>query len=178
MDKSMGALVGAVERGSPADKAGIEPGDVIVQFAGTTINRSGELPPLVSDVTPGSKAAVTVLRRGKTQELTVTVGEMKSIQAKGRPSTNEPAKLGLAVRPLTDKERKEVGVVGGLMVEEVHAGPAQEAGIQPGDVILSANGELLASVEQLQSKVDKSGKNLAVLVLRDYSRLFIPIHLG
>jgi serine protease Do len=178
MDKSKGALVGAVERGSPADQAGIEPGDVVVQFAGTAINRSGELPPLVSDVTPGSKVVVTVLRRGKTQELTVTVGEMKSLQAKGRLSTDESARLGLAVRPLTDKERKEAGVVGGLMVEEVRAGLAQAAGIQTGDVILSANGELLVSVEQLQSKVDKSGKNLAVLVLRDDSQLYIPIHLG
>jgi serine protease Do len=181
MDKPAGALVGAVERGSPADKAGIEPGDVVLQFAGTAIQRSGELPPLVSDVAPGSKAVVTVLRQGKTREFTVTVGEMKSLQAKGKPGTVEPAKLGLAVRPLTDKERKEFGVVAGLMVEEVSAGPAQEAGIQPGDVILSANGELLASAEQLQSKVGKlgkSGKSLAVLVLRDNSRLFIPIHVG
>jgi serine protease Do len=103
---------------------------------------------------------------------------MKSTQAKGRASTNESARLGLAVRPLTDKERKEAGVVAGLMVEEVRAGPAQEAGIQTGDVILSANGELLVSVDQLQSKVVKSGKNLSVLVLRDDSRLSIPIHLG
>ena len=178
LDKSKGALVGAVERGSPADKAGIEPGDVVIQFAGTAINRSGELPPLVSDITPGSKAVVTVLRRGKTQDFSVTVGEMKSLQAKGTLRTDESARLGLAVRPLTDKERKEAGVVSGLMVEEVREGPAQEAGIQPGDVILSANGELLASAAQLQSKVVKSGKNLAVLVLRDDSRLYIPIHLG
>lgn len=178
MDKSTGALVGAVERGSPADTAGIEAGDVIVQFAGTNVNRSGELPPLVSDVTPGSKVPVKVLRSGKTLVFTVTVGEMKSIQAKGTPGTDEPAKLGLAVRPLTDKERSEAGVVSGLMVEEVRAGPAQLAGIQPGDVILSANGNLLSSVEQLQSKVAKSGKDLTVLVLRDNSRLFFPIHLG
>lgn len=178
MDKPKGALVGAVERGSPADQAGIEPGDVVVQFAGTEINRSGELPPLVSEVAPGSKAVVMVLRQGKTREFTVTVGEMKSQQAKGQSRSDQAAKLGLAVRPLADKERKKAGVVAGLLVEEVGAGPAQEAGIQPGDILLSANGELLASVEQLQSKVGKSNKNLAMLVLRDNSRIFIPIHLG
>jgi serine protease Do len=178
MDKPVGALVGAVERGSPADKAGVEPGDVVTAFAGTAIQRSGELPPLVAEAAPGSKAAVTVLRQGKTRDFTVTVGEMNSLQAKGKAGSEEAPKLGLAVRPLTDKERKEAGVVGGLLVEEVSAGPAQEAGIQPGDVLLSANGELLTRAEQLQAKLGKSNKSLAVLVQRDNSRLFIPIHLG
>jgi serine protease Do len=151
---------------------------VVTAFAGTAIQRSGELPPLVAEAAPGSKAAVTVLRQGKARDFTVTVGEMKSLQAKGKAGSEEPPKLGLAVRPLTDKERKEAGVVGGLLVEEVSAGPAQEAGIQPGDVLLSANGELLTRAEQLQAKLGKSNKSLAVLVQRDNSRLFIPIHLG
>jgi serine protease Do len=178
MAKPYGALVGAVERGSPADKAGIEPGDVVLKFDGNTINRSGELPPLVSEMAPGSKAVVTVLRQGKTKDLTVTVGELKSQLAKGRQSSEESTKLGLAVRPLTDNERKEAGVVSGLMVEEVSDGPAQEAGIQTGDVILSANGELISSAEQLKSKVTNAGKRLAVLVIRDNTRLYIPIKLG
>jgi serine protease Do len=103
---------------------------------------------------------------------------MKSLQAKGEAGIEEAPRLGMAVRPLTDKERKEAGVVGGLLVEEVSAGPAQEAGIQPGDVLLSANGELLTRAEQLQAKLGKSNKSLAVQVQRDNSRLFIPIHLG
>jgi serine protease Do len=178
MDKPAGAVVGSVERDSPADKAGIEPGDVVIKFDGTPINRSGELPPLVSEVAPGSKAVVTVLRQGKSKEITVTVGEMKTTLAKGKQANDDPAKLGLAVRPLTDKERKEARVVSGLVVEEVSDGPAEKAGIQTGDVILSVNGELVANVEQLRSKVSSASKRLAVLVLRDNNRLFIPVKLG
>lgn len=178
MDKPAGALVGAIERDSPADKAGIEAGDVVVKFDGTPINRSGELPPLVSEVTPGSNAVVTVLRQGKTKDFTVTVGEMQSAQSKGKQTGDDDAKLGLALRPLTDKERKEARVVSGLVVEAVNDGPAQKAGILAGDVILSVNGELVANVEQLKNKVSSTGKRLAVLVLRDNNRLFIPIHLG
>jgi serine protease Do len=178
MDKPAGAVVGSVETGSPADKAGIEPGDVVVKFEGTPINRSGELPPLVSEVAPGSKAVVTVLRQGKTKDITVTVGEMKTALAKGKEAGDDQAKLGLAVRPLTDKERKEAKVVSGLIVEEVNDGPAEKAGIQTGDVILSVNGELVANAEQLRKKVDSAGKRIAVLLLRENNRLFIPINLG
>jgi serine protease Do len=178
MDKPAGAVVGSVERDSPADKAGIEPGDVVVKFEGTPINRSGELPPLVAEVAPGSKAVVTVLRQGKTKEVTVMVGEMKTAQAKGKEAGDDQAKLGLAVRPLTDKERKENKVVSGLVVEGVSDGPAEKAGIQTGDVILSVNGELVANAEQFKKKVDSAGKRLAVFVLRENNRLFIPINLG
>jgi serine protease Do len=178
MDKPAGAVVGSVERDSPADKAGIEPGDVVIKFEGTPINRSGELPPLVSEMAPGSKAVVTVLRQGKTKDITVTVGEMKTAHAKGKEAGDDQAKLGLAVRPLTDKERKENKVASGLVVEQVNDGPAEKAGIQTGDVILSVNGELVANAEQLRKKVDSAGKRLAVLVLRENSRLFIPIKLG
>jgi serine protease Do len=86
--------------------------------------------------------------------------------------------LGLAVRPLTDTERKEARLASGLVVERVNDGPAQKAGIQTGDVILSVNGELVANPEQLRNKVNGAGKRLAVLVLRDNNRLYIPIHLG
>ena len=178
MDKPTGAIVGAVERGSPADKAGIEPGDVVIKFDGTPINRSGELPLLVSEVSPNAKVVVTVLRQGKTKEITVTVEEMKTAQIKSKQARDDQAKLGLAVRPLTEKERKEAKVVSGLVVEEVRDGPAEKAGIQTGDVILSVNGELIANAEQLRSKVTGAGKRLTVLVLRDNNRVFIPISLG
>jgi serine protease Do len=78
LDKPAGALVGAVERGSPADKAGLKAGDVIVSFAGKAINRSGELLPLVSDTAPGTKVLVSVIRNGKPRDVAVTMGEMKS----------------------------------------------------------------------------------------------------
>jgi serine protease Do len=177
MEKSVGALVGSVERDGPAEKAGIEPGDVVLKFDATSINRSGELPPLVSEVAPGTKAVVTVWRQGKTRELSVTVGELKSAPAKGQLADGEQGKLGLAVRPLTPHERSEARVVAGLRVESVGKGPAQRAGIQTGDIILSANGEIVSSVEQLRAKAGMAGK-IALLVLRDNNRLFVPIQLG
>jgi serine protease Do len=179
MDKPQGALVNSVERGSPADKAGIQPGDVVLQFNGSPISRSGDLPPLVSDVTPGSKANVTVWRKGKTQSLQVRVGELEDEQSASGEKTDAPAGgLGLAVRPLTPKERSQAQVVSGLVVEEVKAGPAQRAGIQTGDVILAVNGELVSSVEQLRAQTKKGDKKIALLVQRGDERIYVPLNKG
>lgn len=178
MEKPLGALINAVEVGGPADQAGIDAGDVVLKFDGVSIDRSSDLPPLVSEMAPGTKAALTVLRQGKAKDLTVTVGEMKNNLAMAKQSKSEPAKLGIVVRPLTERERKEAGIVSGLVVERVGDGLAQEAGIQSGDVLISINGELVSSVEQLQSKVGKAEGTLSVLVLRENSRLFVPIQLG
>jgi serine protease Do len=86
--------------------------------------------------------------------------------------------LGLAVRPLTEQERNEVKVASGLVVEEVSDGPAERAGIQAGDVILSVDGERVSDAKQLRLKANSVGKRLSVVVLRDNNRLFIPINLG
>jgi len=92
MDKPAGAFVAGVERDSPAEVAGIEPGDVVIKFSGTSINSSNELPPLVSEMTPGSKAVVTVLRQGKVNEITVTVGELKSSETHASRGGAEPGR--------------------------------------------------------------------------------------
>jgi serine protease Do len=178
LDKPAGALVNSVETGSPADKAGIEPGDVLTKFGDTSISRSNELPPLVSEVAPGTRVNVTLWRHGQAKEIAVTVGELKTVQAKATPAAVQKGKLGLAVRPLTADERSEAKLVSGLVVESVSDGPAERAGIQSGDVILSVNGELISSVEQLQSKLGKASKRVALLILRDNNRIFIPINLG
>ncbi|MES2947383.1 MAG: DegQ family serine endoprotease [Pseudomonadota bacterium] len=179
LPKPAGALVGAVEKDSPAEKAGIEPGDVITRFNGTAIDRSSELPPLVTDMQPGAKATVTLWHKGKTKDVSVVVGELKTAAASSNraPTEGDKGKLGLAVRPLTPNERSEANVVSGLMVEGVGEGPAEKAGIQPGDVIVSINGELVSDAEQLRAKTAKSGK-LALLVIRGNSRLFVPINVG
>ena len=181
MDKPAGAVVGAVESGSPAEKAGIEPGDVVTRFNGAPISRSHELPLLVSDVRPGTKVPVTVWRQGKSRDLTVTVGELKADKTaaadRGRDGADD-ARLGLALRPLTPAERSESRLVSGLVVEQVAHGPAERAGIQDGDVILSVNGALVSSVEQLRARIKASGKKVALLVLRDNSRVFVPVDLG
>ncbi|MBZ0091416.1 MAG: DegQ family serine endoprotease [Sulfuricellaceae bacterium] len=177
LPKPEGALVSSVEKSSPAAKAGIEAGDVILKFNGKPIARSADLPPLVAGVAPGSSANVELLRNGKTQALTINVGEVPAGLAKNQTGSQNKGKLGLAVRSLTDEERRQLGVVDGLLVEDA-SGPAERAGIQRGDVVLALNGEKLSSPEQLQKLSQKAGKHVALLVQRGGQTLFVPLTLG
>lgn len=176
--KPAGALVSSVEKDSPAEKAGIQPGDVILKFNGKEVNRSRDLPAMVADLSPGVTANVEVWHDGKAKQLSVAVGEMKIAGAEVKSGGTVKGGLGLAVRPLTPGERKEAEVSAGLLVEDVNDGPAAKAGIQAGDVILSVNGEEVGSVAKLSSLVAKHDKGLALLVLRGDSKMFVPIQLG
>ena len=173
-----GALVSQVEKGSPADKAGVQPGDVIAKVNGTAVKDSSELPSLIGDVKPGSSARLEIVRKGSTQDVEVTIGTMKDNKVAAKSTGQaEKGKLGLAIRPLTPEEQKQAGIEGGLVVEEV-AGPAARAGIQPGDVILSFNGTPVKDAEQLRELVSKSSKHIALLVQREAARIFVPVDLG
>jgi len=173
-----GALVSAVEKGSPAERAGLKPGDVIVALNGKAISHSSDLPAQVADIKPGTSAQVEIIRKGEKKTVTVTVGEMKPDQlASNDQSAAQQGRLGLAVRPLTRDEKKQAGVTGGLLVEAV-SGPAARAGIQAGDVVLSLNGVSVNSVEHLRELVAKAGKHVALLVKRDEGKIFIPVDLG
>lgn len=179
LDKPGGALISEVETGGPADKSGLKAGDVILKFNGTAVTRSGELPPLVADVAPGSKAAVEIWRDGKMQSKSVTVGETKE-KGKGvgnGDSGDAEDKLGLAVRPLSKQEQRQVGLGGGLLVEDVD-GAAEKAGIQPGDVVLAVNGVGVNSAEQLKVLIGKAGKRVALLIQREGRKLFVPVDLS
>ena len=178
LDKPAGALVSSVEKGSPAEKAGIEPGDVILKFNDKAITRSADLPPLVTELAPGTSASLTLWRKGKTREIALNVGEMQTAETRSKPNEDDKGKLGLAVRPLSPEERQQAGSAEGLVVEQVVDGPAARAGIRPGDIILLANGERISSVEQLRALMAKGGKRMALLVLRGSNRLFVPLNLG
>lgn len=181
LDKPRGALVSSVEPGSPAARAGLQSGDVILRYNGKEIARSSELPALVAGTTPGETAHVGIWRKGAASEVALTIGEMKNSTAKSDEagSDSRPAgKLDLALRPLTREEQAEVAGGRGLVVEDVGDGPAARAGIQPGDVILAANGEKVGSVEQLRKQLDHAGKRIALLIQRDGNTLFVPIKLG
>ncbi|MBL8484371.1 MAG: DegQ family serine endoprotease [Rhodocyclaceae bacterium] len=178
LKSSNGALVSSVEKGSPAARGGVEPGDVILKFNGQEIGRLRELPPLVADVKPGSSVQLEVWRKRQTKQLTVTVGELPGSKVAADDSqSGERGRLGLAVRPLSAEERRGSDVSGGLVVEQA-SGPAARAGIQPGDLILQFNGEPVSSVEQLRSLVSKAGKRAALLIQRDEAKIFVPIELG
>ncbi len=178
LDKATGALVGTVERGSPAAKAGIEPGDVILKFNGRDIAHSSDLPPLVADLVPGTAANVQIWHQKQAKDVRVTVGELKAARNEARNDPAAKTSLGLAVRPLTADERKEADVSAGLLVEGATDGPAARAGIREGDVILSVNGKPVANAEQLRKLVSESGKRAALRVLREDQQLFVPINLG
>jgi serine protease Do len=172
-----GALVAAVEENSPAAKAGIKAGDVILKFNGHAISSSSELPAQVADVKPGSKATLEISRNGSSKEFEVTVGELKGDKVASADSPNqEHGRLGLALRPLSPEEARQAGAKG-LVVEEA-SGPAARAGIQPGDLLLAVNGTPIQSVEQLRTLVTKSGKTMALLIQRDDGKIFVPVDLG
>ena len=172
-----GALVAAVEEDSPAAKAGVKAGDVILKFNGHAISTSAELPAQVADVKPGTRATLEISRSGTTKEIDVTVGELKGAKVASADSADkEHGRLGLAVRPLNPDERQQAGGKG-LVVEEA-SGPAARAGIQPGDLLLAVNGTPIQSVEQLRALVAKSGKTMALLIQRDDGKIFVPVDLG
>jgi serine protease Do len=178
LSKPMGALVSSVEKGSPAEKAGIEPGDVIVKFDGKEVADSAQLPARVAEMKPGATAKLEIMRKGSSKEINVTVGELKDGKvASAAGPQQDSGRLGVAVRPLNADEQRESGVKEGLLVENA-TGPAARAGIQPGDVILSVNGTSIHSVDQLRSMVSKAGKHVAILVQREEARIFVPVDLG
>jgi len=173
-----GALVSSVEKGGPAEHAGIQSGDVILKLNGIPLKDSGELPVQIAAITPGTNANLEIWRNHATREITVKLGAL----ADKRVATNagphqEGGKLGLAVRPLTAEEQRGANTKGGLVVERA-SGPAAEAGIQPGDVVLAANGAPVSNAEELRSAVEKSKGHIALLIQRGDSRLFVPVRVG
>ena len=177
LDKPRGALVAEVTPDSPAARAGIEVGDIIVGFEGKPIDRSSDLPMLVTAAKPGAKASVEVWRTKATRSFSVTLGERKDEKIASNDAQAPDGPLGLAVRPLTPDERKELNGRGGLFVEQT-GGAAAKAGIQPGDVVLALNGTPVQSAEKLRELVAKGGKRVALLIQRNDRQLFFPVELG
>jgi serine protease Do len=179
LDTPHGALVSAVKKASPAEKGGVVPGDVILKFNGQDIVNASDLPPLVAELSPGTNAKVDVWRNHKSKELNVKLDEL--INTEDKPTAAyvpSNSKIGLMVRPLSKEEAKKAEVDQGLVVENVDQGPAEKAGIKPGDILLAVNGEKIKSVEQLKAYLDKHQKYLAILVQRGDSKLFVPIEIG
>jgi serine protease Do len=173
-----GALVSSVDPDGPAARAGIETGDVILGIDGKPVARSIDLSSYVADIKPGSSAQLEVWRKGAKRQISVTVGEMpaKMAAAGGGPAL-EQGKLGVAVRPLSESERRAAGVEGGVLVEQA-GGAAAKAGIRPGDIILALNSTPVKSADELRMMVDKTGKVAALLVQRKDAKIFVPVELG
>ena len=175
--KAQGALVNSVELASPAEKAGLVSGDVILAVNGTPIEQSSDLPRVIGDLKPGQSAKLQIWRGGATRDISVSLGEIPSdkITSAAEPAAR-PGRLGLAVRPLSADEQRQLQVSGGLVVEQSN-GAAARAGIQAGDIILAAGTEAITSVAQLQGIAGKAKDQIAILVQRGDSKLYVPIKL-
>ncbi len=173
-----GALVSSVNKDGAAARAGLKPGDVILRYNQKDIASSSELPMLVANTEPGTRATLEVMRNGETRNVEVTLGGSKDAKvALAGGADHDHGRLGVVVRPLNPDERKQADVSGGVVVEDA-AGAAADAGIQPGDLILSLNGTPVQSPAQLKHLLAKAGKHVALLVQRDDGRIFVPVDLG
>jgi serine protease Do len=177
LKRAEGALVASVQPGSAAERAGLQAGDVILKFDGKPIGAASELSALVGQAAPGDKAKLEVLRKGEPRELSAILGAAQAESA-ARADTGAQGggRLGLAVRPLTPEERRQAKVDGGLLVQDVN-GAAARAGMQPGDIVLLADGKPVKSVEELRAATGSRG-SVALLVRRGDARLFVPLKAG
>lgn len=181
-----GAAVNAVEKGGPAEKAGIEPGDVILKYDGKPVTNSSDLPRLVASTKPGTKAVVQIWRNGAARDVSVTVGEAQEEKAPVRAGRNPKSsdkqanRLGLVVSELTAEQRRELKTNGGLLIEDVRGG-SQRADLRPGDIILAlihkgATTEIKSAEQfnKLLSGFDK-GSSITLLVRRGEMQTFVTI---
>lgn len=181
LKKPKGALVAQVMADSPAAEAGLLAGDIIIAYEGQEISMSSDLPHLVGRTKVGEKAELTIIREGQEKSVKVKIGELPD--AEGKPAqraeqkTKDSDRLGLMVKPLTDKEASALGVDGGIRVIGVEAGAAQEAGVRQGDVITSINHQPIESLTDFQKIVESLPVNKAVAVrlIRDGNPMFVVI---
>ena len=175
LGKAQGALVRGVEAGSPGEKAGVEPGDVITKFDGKAIEKPSDLPRLVGNTKPGTKSTLTVFRRGNSRDLSVTIAEVEPDKpAKRASDRDEPApkpsasaaakSLGLAVSDLNDAQKKELKLKGGVKVDTA-SDAAARAGLREGDIILAVANVEVANTREFESAIAKADKSKALSVL-------------
>ncbi|QDL55422.1 DegQ family serine endoprotease [Rhodoferax aquaticus] len=172
LGKPIGALVRGVETGAPAEKAGVEAGDIITKFDGKLIEKSSDLPRLVGGTKPGSKSTVTVFRRGAYKDFIITVAEIEPEKVASKGGSGEDKKksstasqvFGLTVSDLTDAQRKELKVKAGVRVDAA-VDSAARAGLQEGDVILSVGTSEIASAKEFDTLLAKQDKSKPITVL-------------
>lgn len=180
-----GVLVASVEPGGPADKAGIRSGDVITQFDRKPVESGRDLSRAVAAMRPGTQASATVIRDGKSQELTVTIGQ-RSDEQTARLTAPDDAdggkRLGLALSPIPEAARGQLGLdpgVAGVLIQRVDPnGPAADAGLQQGDVIVSANNQPVsapADVARAWTEAQDQKRPLLLRVKREDQYLFVAI---
>ena len=181
MKNTNGALVAGIEKGAPADKGGLLPGDVIIKFDGKMIESSSDLPKAVGNTKPGKTVVAEVFRKGSVKTLNLTVGEMPSDQAEVIASNKAPEKaevnrLGLVLKEAPPLQRKKMNGKKGLLVVDAQ-GSAAAAGIRRGDIVLALNNSEVESADAFAKEVSTipNGKTVALLILRNDETLYVPV---
>ncbi|MDR5855006.1 DegQ family serine endoprotease [Caballeronia sp. LZ050] len=183
LPKALGALVSSVEAGGPADKAGIQPGDIILKFNGANVDTATDLPRMVGDSKPGMKATITIWRKGQSRDLPITIAEMQpdkvaKTEQRRAPQPKERASnsLGLAVSDIPADQKKALKLTSGVQVDAVE-GPAARAGFQKGDIIMRIGDTDITSAKQFESVAQglDASKMVAILVRRGDNTQFVPV---
>ena len=184
LDRPRGALIAQVGKDSPAEQAGLEPGDVILSFAGEAIETSADLPHVVGLIAPGTKVVAVIFREGKEQDLTVEVGglgadEVASVNA-GVAADGSISILGMRLVEADPAELSSIGLSGGVAVREVDRGsPADEAGVMTGDVLTRLGNQPVGRIEDLDGLAEQllPGSSVPARLIRGRSPLFIGIRI-
>jgi serine protease Do len=185
LPRPVGALVNSIEKGGAAEKAGIQPSDVILRFDNKEVPTSNELPRIVAATKPGAKVSVQVWRKGEKKDLQIVVGETPDERTVKRPPSGKKGpsealtKLGLTASELTADQKRELNVAGGILVENAD-GAAAKAGIRRGDVIQAVNNQEVKSVDELNRLLSAGdrARTVALLVKRGEGSIYIPLKLN
>ena len=181
MNRPRGALVAKVLPDSPALAAGIDVGDVIVDFNGQDVMNSSSLPPIVGSSKVGVKLPVVVIRNGREKTMHVKLGELPDdevvAQASNRSEKKTTNQLGFSATDLSDKKKEELGIEDGILVGHMVTGAASQAGVRKGDIILAIDSKTVTDLKQFEKIVEglTAGKSVALLVQRDGSPTFLAI---
>jgi serine protease Do len=174
-----GALVSKVEPGAPADQAGVERGDVIVEFDGKTVDKMDELPRIVAATPVGSKVELKALRKGKKKSFSVELGELEPGERLASTAHEEvPGAYGLQVQNISPDvaEHLKLEDLDGVLITAVEPGsPAEAAGLRRGDVILEVNQSAVSDVGQFSTAIKGSEKGALLLVRRGNAEIFVPL---
>ncbi|MAA75290.1 MAG: serine peptidase [Salinisphaeraceae bacterium] len=178
MDKPEGALVAQVLPDSPALKAGVKQGDIIIEFNDSAVESAAGLPPLVGSVPPGDEVELVVLRDGKRKSLDVEISRLETDDMAAVPAQEQPGTdvLGLQFRDLTDDERDSAGVDrGAVVITEVGPGPGFSAGLRPGDIVMAVGSKPVQNARALTRTLRNADSTVALLVRRDGTPLFVAL---
>jgi serine protease Do len=179
--RAQGALIQRVEPGGPAEKGGLEAGDIILRFNGAGIEKSSDLPRLVGATKPGTRATLTVWRKGANKDISLMVAELEpdkvAKKEERKPKPEQPTNaLGLVVSDLSEAQRKELKIDGGVIVDAAD-GASAKAGVRSGDIVLRLNNTDVKDAKQFNALVSKlePKKPAVLLVRRGEASQFVPI---